>query len=329
MSSRLAIVRTTLASDDEWHSIAEACPYATYFHSPYWARVFSEYSHKTIQPYPRLITFSDNRTALIPLSYQQHAHGLIKTYLSSPAGTFGGWIADAPLTADHAHLLVDYMLSMSNIVWRENPYDTVLNDSVIPQSTDDFTQTVELRLRSWDDILASASRAHHKAVKKAEHAGLTVTQAINIEDWEQHYAAYQASMARWNKAGTTKKRMRPYGWDLFRLMYELPVHHRILWTARCSGAVAASVLCFYWNNHAVAWHGAAYEEFFNLRPNNLLYQSMMQDAHTRGFSWFDCNTPGGLKGVAEFKEHLGTIKLKSRLVDKCGAIKTLYRMLHR
>jgi len=327
MSSSLTVIRNEPASDDEWLSACTACPYATYFHTPYWAKVFAAYTHGAIQPYPRLITFSDNRTALIPLSYSRHAGGLIKTFLSSPAGTFGGWISGTSLTSEHAQLLTDYMLSFSNIVWRENPYDTTIRDITLPPAADDFTQTVALQLRSWSDILASASRAHLKALKKAEHAGLTVTQAESIEDWKQHYIAYQASITRWDTAGTTKKRIRPYGWDLFRLIYELPSKHRILWLARCNGAVAASVLCFYWNNHAVAWHGAAHEEYFNIRPNNVLYQSMIQDAHIRGFHWFDCNTPGGLKGVAEFKDHLGTQRLRSRMVDKSGVIKTLYRGL--
>jgi hypothetical protein len=329
MSSRLTIVRNEPASDDAWLNACNNCSYATYFHTPHWAHVFASYTHGATSPSPRLITFSDNKTAIVPLSYSKHAGGLIKTWLSSPAGTFGGWISGDHLTSGHTQLLIDYMLSFSNIVWRENPYDTVLQELVIPKATNDFTQTVSLRLRSWADILASASRAHHKAVKKAEQAGVVVTQAHSITDWEQHYTAYQSSMERWNKAGTTKKRVKPYTWDIFRLMYELPPEQRILWLAQCNGDVAASVLCFYWNNHAVAWHGAAHEEYFAIRPNNLLYQSMIQDAHIRGFHWFDCNPAGGLKGVVEFKDHLGTQRIQSRMVDKSGVIKTLYRMLPR
>jgi lipid II:glycine glycyltransferase (peptidoglycan interpeptide bridge formation enzyme) len=85
--------------------------------------------------------------------------------------------------------------------------------------------------------------------------------------------------------------------------------------------VAASVICFYWNNHAVAWHGAAFEEFFDLRPNNLLYDHMIRSAFHQGYQWFDCNPAGGLAGVIAFKDNLGALRMQSRIVDQSSLVK--------
>jgi hypothetical protein len=311
---------------DEWLGVCLCCPYATYFHTPEWAMLFSAYTKGAFQPFPRIITFSDNRRALVPLSYKRHAKGFLKTFLSSPAGTFGGWIARQPLTIGHTKALSNYLQSFSNIVWRENPYDPVLKDIDIKHSTNDFTQTINLQC-DYDTIFTAASRAHHKAVRKAIREGVTIVEAKSMEDWQHHFTSYQASLKRWEQAGTIKKRLMPYKWELFRLIAEKPTAHRTLWLAKHNGIIASSVVCFYWNKHAVAWHGSAFEEYFDVRPNNLLYQHMIQDAHKRGYHWFDCNTPGDLQGVIEFKDHLGTERKTSRVLDKSGLVKTIYRGL--
>jgi len=314
------------ASTEEWLDICTCCSYATYFHTPEWAELISTYTGGTIQPFPRIVTFSDNTTALVPLSYSRHIHGLLKTYVSSPAGTFGGWIARQPLTIVHTKALIDYMQSFGNIVWRENPYDPVLKDVAINHSSYDFTQTINLQC-DYGTIFKTASRAHHKAVRKATREEVTIVEAATIEDWQHHFAAYQASLERWKQAGTIKKRLKPYTWELFRLIAEKPPEHRTLWLAMHNDSIVSSVVCFYWNKHAVAWHGSAFAEHFNVRPNNLLYEHMIHDAYKRGYHWFDCNTPGGLQGVIEFKSNLGTEKKTSRFVDKKGPFKTICRGL--
>ena len=67
-----------------------------------WAEIWRDYSGGRIRPAPRMIEFSDGTSALLPLSLETAYRGLGRAYLSSPAGTFGGWISKHTLTTTHA-----------------------------------------------------------------------------------------------------------------------------------------------------------------------------------------------------------------------------------
>ena len=110
--------------DSMWDRLWWDCKYATYFHSREWAEVLSKYTKGKIQPDPLLITFSDGKQAILPLSSRKSYKGLIKTSLSSPLGTYGGWISVDELNSEHAALLVEYLTNkLGNLIWRINPYD--------------------------------------------------------------------------------------------------------------------------------------------------------------------------------------------------------------
>ena len=326
--AEIRIIDDFCASRTQWQETCDACPYATYFHTPEWAELFSAYTRGRLKPVTRKITFDDHRSVIVPLCRIDYVHGVFKIYQSAAAGTFGGWISVDPLGVAHAQTLVEYMLGLGNISWRENPYDPCLREVAIPGSIDDFTQTIDLT-KSAAQLIAASSRAHVKALNKARREGVTVKEAEGIDDWLCHYTAYEQSLVRWKNAGTAKKLVKPYTWELFNAIFEKKSPHCKLWCARYKEKIAASVLCFYWNRHAVAWHGAGLEEFFEKRPNNLLYQHIVFHARDNGFSWFDCNTPGGLKGVVEFKDHLGTQRLKSRIVDKISFLRKILRKVKR
>ncbi len=328
MMDSIRIVHEQRPAAALWEEVAAACPYATYFHTHEWADIFFKYSEGRIRPAPRLITFNDGINVLLPLSRKHYAINAFNIFLSSPAGTFGGWISRDGLSANHTGILIDYLLAAGNIAWRENPYDPLLGACSIPGAEDDFTQVVDLT-QSEEKLRASASRAHAKALRKALREGVSVTEADGLDDWRQHFRAYESAQVRWKKAGTEKKHVKPYTWDLFKIIFEKKSPHCKLWCARVKDAVAASVLCFYWNHHAVAWHGSALEEFFSLRPNNLLYQHMIDHARAAGYHWFDCNTPGGLKGVVEFKDNLGTQRKKSRMIEKVSMKRKIIQKIRR
>jgi hypothetical protein len=322
------IVSDNVATTLQWKETCEACKYATYFHTSQWVALFSSFTKNKIVADARKIIFKDNYSVILPLARRDYLKGSIKTYLSSPAGTFGGWLSSDPLTRSHSQALVNYMLGFGNIFWRENPYDPLLHEMTIPGSIEEFTQTIDLT-KSVEVLQKASSRAHVKAINKARREGVIVTEAQDLDDWKEHFRLYEKSVIRWKNAGTAKKPYKPYSWDLFKLIFDKGPPHCKLWCARCKGKLAASVLCFYWNQHAVAWHGSANEEFFDVRPNNFLYQHMILHARENDYHWFDCNTPGGLNGVVEFKDHLGTQRLSSRFLDKTSITRKIVRAVRR
>jgi len=109
------------ADRDEWLATCLKCSYATFFHTPYWCELFTNYKTSA-----RKICFSDGRSAILPLTYQTVLKGLVKVYQSMPACTFGGWISSDVLEAQHCRLLLDYLMSLGNLLYRENPYDSIL-----------------------------------------------------------------------------------------------------------------------------------------------------------------------------------------------------------
>src|SRR5215470_2659986 len=123
-TERLAIARVRAAGDAEWSAAWLACEGATWFHSPAWARIWSRYRRGALLPAPRAIEFSDGRSAVLPLCARPASRLRAGGHLSSPAGTYGGWIAAAPLEKEHAALLVAYLArEVPGLVWRVNPWD--------------------------------------------------------------------------------------------------------------------------------------------------------------------------------------------------------------
>jgi hypothetical protein len=320
---KIKIIADSLAPEKEWQEACDQCHHATYFHTPEWAHIFSAYLQGQMQPWPRKIVFKDGKIAIIPLSRISYFHGLFNQYVSSPAGTFGGWLSLQELSPGHLRELVLYMQKHPNITWRENPYDTGLRDIEIKAARHDFTQAVDL-CKGYDDIIRTTSRTHQKSVRRALRSGVSVREADSREQWQRHFQGYLASRSRWEKGGGHKL-TKGYSWGLFEILFNARSSHCKLWLALCKGEIASSVVSFYWNRHAVAWHGGAFEEYFDVYPNHLLYQEMVRDAHEKGFHWFDFNTTGDLSGVASFKDQLGTQRISSRVLDKSSLSKKIAR----
>jgi hypothetical protein len=316
----IEITDTSPATREQWQRACEACGYATFFHTPQWAEMFRDRYPRAISPTPRLVRFDDGMTAVVPLVRVRYAFGAFHELQSSPAGTYGGWVSADPLTIEHRRALVNLLCELPNLIWRENPYDTELRSLDIPGTQDDFTQVIELAPSP-----PAGTHAHRKAIHKAERCGVAVRRAASEKDWLDYIRVYNSSLRRWHDRGLPIGAR--YDEPFFRLVRERLSDRATLWVAEHQGAVVAGVLSFYWNRHAVAWHGSAAESGFDLRPNNLLYDTMIRDAAGRGFRWFDLNPCRGLSGVVRFKEHLGAVRQTSRVWKKrSGLWKVLCRI---
>jgi hypothetical protein len=320
------IVAERPAGRSEWERHCGACEYATFFHTPLWADAVCRQKGGRRTVAPLHVAFSDGTAAVVPLVQTRLLGGALHCTWSMPAFTFGGWVSADPLTIAHARLLAARLCSIRDLVWRENPYDPVLTHCTIDGADDDFTQAIDLR----EGFAAASKRfdhAHRKAVRKARAAGVTVVEASDHDAWKRYFSLYQASRGRWRRRGLQCN--RGYGPALFDVLREIPSAHRKLWLAMVGDEMAAGILCFYWNGHAVAWHGAGAERHFRHRPNNLLYEHAIRHAADAGCRWFDCNPSGGLAGVVEFKQHLGARRLRSRIVNKRSLVRTLVEWMRR
>lgn len=110
----LSVVKTWVPSAGEWDDAWRNCPYSTYFHSREWAEIWADYSQGKITPDPLKIALSDGTQIVLPFSKEKILKGLAKRDISSPAGTFGGWLANASLDEPRQKLLMQLIANLTS-----------------------------------------------------------------------------------------------------------------------------------------------------------------------------------------------------------------------
>src|SRR5262245_60953998 len=308
---RVAILRVRPAGDAEWDTAWLACEHATWFHSRAWAEIWAEHRRGEIRPAPRVVEFSDGRSALLPLCEERPGGRGPRRHRSSPAGCYGGWISEDPLGKVHAERLLAYLVEeVPGLVWRVSPWDA---DAVaVAAGLGELEHTRSLRLEGGFEALERrfASGARWGA-RGAAREGLEVGVAVSREEWQAYYSAYLDSLARWGDRATSR-----YDWDLFERIRARDSESARLWVARSSGEVVAGCLVFYAPRHAAWWHGAALESHFRKQPMHLLLHAMIRDACEQDLGVFDMGPSHGHGGVEEFKAAYATESLPCPMIRR-------------
>lgn len=307
------------ATSEEWDSIVDSCSYATYFHSREWAQIWEEYSNSQQYQDPKIIIFTDNKSALFPLSSSKSSKGLVKNYISSPAGTFGGWLSEDQLEVSHIHLVLEYAKGL-NIVMRQNPYDKLLCQLGVDWSIEDFTQVIDLSsgFESVLDLWKQDGGTILRKSRKSKRKGVVIKVAGSLSDWQEYFECYQESLKRWGDSVSSN-----YSWRLFEIIFKRNSPNIKLWIALHNNKTIAGALCFYLNKHAVYWHGASKALYFPLRPINLLMHEIIKDSCENNYEWFDFNPSGGHEGVIQFKNSFRPKKLLSHILVNQSKMKRL------
>jgi len=296
----LSIETIRIAKPDEWDHIWWECPYSTYFHSREWAEIWSVYAEGRMNPDPKMVEFSDGKRALLPFILQKSYRGLVKKHISSPAGTFGGWISIDDLNDNHARLLASYLINeLGNLSWRLNPYDGLAQRTKVKASKQDETHALNLE-GGFESIYKGLTHGHASSTRKAQREGVLVSQASKQEDWLAYFGIYQDSLKRWGKKASSS-----YRWALFEEMRRINSPHIKLWLAIYQEKVISGVICLYSKNHVDAWHAASLKQNLHLRPVNLVMYEAIKHACEKGYIWFDFNPSGEHEGVKTFKKRFG------------------------
>jgi hypothetical protein len=297
--------RIWIPSSAEWDHAWLTCQYATFFHGREWAEIWSEFQSEKYSPAPIAFEFRNGTRAVFPLTREVILKGVATSYVSSPAGTFGGWLAEKDLDEPEQSAIANYLQQeFSSVIWRFNPYTNIGSWVENKEVIVDFTHTLDLCL-GFENIFKTWSKGHTSAVNKAKNAGVEIKLAETESDWDRYYEIYLDSIKRWGKEARSF-----YPRDFFKAIYKKNSLNIKLWLAWHDGAIIAGALCFYSPKHVVYWHGAALSSQFALRPVNLLMYEAIRNATELGYHWFDFNPSGGLEGVINFKKSFGA-KIKS------------------
>lgn len=306
-----------IASDSEWLSHCSNCYYSTFFHTPFWARAFEQWSHGRMKANAFVIEFQDNTKVLFPISEKKI--GWIKVGISMPASTYGGWLYGGNLKIEYAESLLQFIKKKyKDLLFLENPYDSTIKELRIKNAGNYYTSVIDLQ-NGIEKVKENCKYYHRKNLKTAQKAGILIEATEDLSKWAEYYNVYEKSVNRWKEKSLFSG--VKYNFELFKILYKTDESYRKLWISTLDDKIISGILCFYWNKHAVAWHGAGLSEFFNLRPNNLLYQHAINDACERDFYWFDCNPSGGLEGVSNFKQGLGAATHRTRIIDQRSLIR--------
>jgi hypothetical protein len=308
----VAINQIRPALPEEWDAIWRECNYATYFHSREWAEIWSCYTQGKLCPDPLLVMFTDGKKALLPLSCAMWPGGCGKSFVSSPDGTYGGWIAVDPIGREHAILMKEFLTKeLGHLFWYINPYDDLVATAGVDADIHhDETHAINLE-KGFEAVYRDWSHQCRNSERKARKSGVVVKSADTEQQWREYYQAYEDSLRRWGDQALSR-----YEWGLFQEMFDRQSNHIRLWLATAKDElVVAGVIVCYARTHVFAWHAAALEAYFALRPFNQLYCKIMRHASEVGYRWFDFGPSAGLEGVRRFKESFGAKPLNCAYLD--------------
>ena len=304
------------AQTEEWDAIWRQCNYATYFHSREWAEIWSRYRQGNMRPNPLLVRFTDGQEALLVLSSVLWSGGAGKSFVSSADGNYGGWIAVDPIGKEHAILMKEFLTrELGHLFWYINPYDDLVAATDVRADTRYHSHygvhVINLE-KGFDVVYKDWSSACRRAERKARKSGVMVKIADTEEEWREYYCMYEDSHRRWGDHALGPR----VDWALFHEMFDALSDHIKLWLATTKDelVVAGAFMC-YAKKHLFYWRGAALEDYFALRPMNLLFYEIMRDAYEKGCQWFDFGPSYGLEGVRRFKESFGAKPLDCAYVD--------------
>lgn len=313
---------------DEWEESANKCDYATFFHTPAWYKVFLQ-TRAGSEIVVKKFLWDDGKTAIFPLLLTRAMRGFLKTYQSSPAGCYGGWISSDALGTEQVATMTRWIRRhFKNLVWRLNPFTNGSNEVArLFPTRGDSTQILYLsRYQNEDSLLKNYNYSVRKQVRKGQKAGFKITQASTWDDWKKYFQIYQMALARWGDKATSK-----YSLKFFQTIFDLHSASVKLWLVLSEDQIVGGNLNFYQGKHCVEWHAALDSNFFKYGVRNFFVHNIILDALKRGYKIYDFNPSGGHEGVKAFKKSFGAQALPSPVVhiesSSSKFIKTFYSKL--
>lgn len=160
--------------------------------------------------------------------------------------------------------------------------------------------TTQVLCLTHSEKAAGYSKNHLRSIKKAKLEGIEAKLYRDEKSWWLYYEKiYVDTLKRWgNRASSI------YCWPFFALLFQLPENYRALWLVSDKKAIIAGCILFFFNDHAVFWHGASLDKFWYLRPNHLLHHTIIERIKSN-YSYYDFNPSGGHEGVTRFKKGFG------------------------
>lgn len=317
--------------DAFWLDVAGKSRQATFFHTPHWRdlaiRTYPEYADASVAA----ILDDGTRVVLPLLETGRSGKGLLRHVMSTFGGCYGGLISDSPVSPDGVAGVYEGLLGGLRVDSLQLTTGPLSEETPMPDRFEASPYSTHLLPldEGWEAVERRFSRGNRASINRGRRMGVTTRVATSLEEYRAYYAVYERSLSRWGERATSR-----YPWRLFEEGCEMArsAPERIkLWIASVGTDLAAGAWVFYWNRHAVYWHGATDVAFADHRPANVLHADIIRDCCRGGGRYYDFNPSGGHEGVARFKSRFGASlhpirvwRYRSKGSEVLGAVRRLF-----
>lgn len=289
------VLRARQATLEEWDSAWAECPWASYFQSTAWARVWERWRRERYRARALSLQLDDGVSVVLPMVIERRIGGLLNVARLSVGDTYGGWLCGRELSRTHADAIISWARdALGNMTWVMSPYDPINQGGGHAGGRSHTTLAIDLA-EGFDALRARWSKGHRSATSQAERMGVHVRAARDDADWEAYESCYTASIARW--AGSSGA--PPVG--LIRSLAHEPADTVTLLVAEAGGSVVAGAVLMNDRRVTTYWHAASLPDGLRLRAPTLIVQEAIRTAASSGRAIFDMGGSGGHEGVERFK----------------------------
>ena len=159
------------------------------------------------------------------------------------------------------------------------------------------THMIDLE-RSENEIFNGFSDAKKRNIKRARKEKLYVKEIKSEYAIKKYYLMYLDSLRRWNAKKIFKL-------DFFKKLLESDLAS--LYMVQYHGDYVAGAIILKGNTEAVYWHGAAFQRYFQLRPNDLLHWEIMRSLKSQDILIYNMGSSNNIEGVERFKKGYGGV----------------------
>ena len=152
--------------------------------------------------------------------------------------------------------------------------------------------------RTEDEIFEGFTDAKKRNIKRAQREKLYVKEIKSDYAIRKYYLMYLDSLRRWNAKKIFKL-------DFFKKLLESDLAS--LYMVQYHGDYVAGAIILKGNTEAVYWHGAAFQRYFQLRPNDLLHWEIMRSLKSQDILIYNMGSSNNIEGVERFKKGYGGV----------------------
>ncbi len=306
-------------SIDLWNEVALKSTWATFFHTPTWAKIIVE-TYPQFKIATKGFDLDDGNFAIVPILASVERNNIFMWLESTYLGGYGGVIATRVLTQQEINGIYKRLaaLRVAHYHFLGNPFSEMDLPPAF-QSSPHYTHVI--RICSFDDLCVKIDRDKRAQVRKGKAKGTQTLLAATEEDYKTYFSIYEDTLQRWGE-----KTLVRYSYELFRNIYLNRNQGIKLWLAKVGDEIVSGKLTFYHNLIVCGWHAATLQQYFHYYPDQILMEEIIHDACENGYEWLDLGPSGGLVGVEKYKEDFGAERLYLKSYDwEANRLYKLYR----